>query len=227
MSEFKHEPDIELIEVDNMDFVSANYLQSSRYGDSILIHPLNRDFFPARYAVIKDYVPLVNILNKGIDALSPKDLRYFHQKWLSPVTFFTSYSVLHLSSWIILWSSVLSVISITLIFLGSWLTRQIRQRKAAKTALQNSLAYLWETLFNTIPAPMFVYDPIMNITAANPWFLHEMGDLPRERIIGHSLFSQGFFQPDDEIEIFTQFLSCLSGAPAYFSDCSISVQGQT
>lgn len=243
LSEFEHEPDIELIEVNNMDkaiemvlagaadavldnFVSANYLQSSRYGDSILIHPLNRDFFPARYAVIKDYAPLVNILNKAIDALSPKDLRYFHQKWLSPVTFFTSYSVLHLSSWIILWGSVLSVISITSIFWGSWLTRQIRQRKAAKTALQNSLAY-WETLFNTIPAPMFVCDPIMNITAANPWFLHEMGDLPRERIIGHSLFSQGFFQPDDEVEIFTQFLSCLSGAPAYFSDCSISVQGQT
>lgn len=242
LTEFDHEPDIELIEVENMDkaiemvlsgaadaaldnFVSANYLQSSRYGDSILINSLNRDLLHARYAVVADYAPLVNILNKAIDALSPKDLRYLHQKWLSPVTFFTSYSVLRLSSWIILWGSLLSMISITSIFWGSWLTRQIRKRKAAKNALQNSLAY-WETLFNTIPAPMFVCDPIMNITAANPWFLHEMGDLPRERIIGHSLFSQGFFRPDDEVEIFTQFLSCLSGAPAYFSDCSISIQGQ-
>lgn len=154
-------------------------------------------------------------MNKAIDALSPKDLRYLHQKWLSPVTFFTSYSVLRLSSWIILWGSLLSMISITSIFWGSWLTRQIRKRKAAKNALQNSLAY-WETLFNTIPAPMFVCDPIMNITAANPWFYMRWGDLPRQRIIGHSLFSQGFFRPDDEVEIFTQFLSCLSGAPAYF-----------
>lgn len=55
LTEFDHEPDIELIEVENMDkaiemvlagaadaaldnFVSANYLQSSRYGDSILIN---------------------------------------------------------------------------------------------------------------------------------------------------------------------------------------------
>ncbi|MFS1562384.1 MAG: PAS domain-containing protein [Candidatus Arsenophonus phytopathogenicus] len=71
-------------------------------------------------------------------------------------------------------------------------------------------------MFNTIPAPMFVCDPIMNITAANPWFLHEMGDLPRKRIIGHSLFSQGFFQPDDEERYLPSFSVAYQVLPPIF-----------
>ncbi|OCQ51991.1 Virulence sensor protein BvgS precursor [Photorhabdus australis subsp. thailandensis] len=240
MSVLRQYPDISIVEVDSVtkgidmvlagaadatfdSLISADYLQANRYGSNISIQFLRDSLQPEQYAILPSYPQLVSILNKSIDALPPNELRVLRLKWLSMANI-TPYYDNKISPWLKLWGGALFVIALSSAFWGSYLAHQIRRRKKAENNLQNLLAY-WETLFNNIPTPMFVCDPTMCITAANLYFRREMNQIGSD-VIGRSLFSLCFLNPDDEQDISMIFLHCLEGELAHFSDRSIVVQGQ-
>ncbi|MGS0626820.1 MULTISPECIES: transporter substrate-binding domain-containing protein [Photorhabdus] len=240
MSVLKQYPDISIVEVDSVtkgiemvlagaadatfdSLISADYLQANRYGSNISIQFLRDSLQPEQYAILPSYPQLVSILNKSIDALPPNELRVLRLKWLSMANV-TPYDDNKISPWLKLWGGALFVIALSSAFWGSYLAHQIRRRKKAENNLQNLLAY-WETLFNNIPTPMFVCDPTMCITAANLYFRREMSQAGSD-VIGRSLFSLCFLNPDDEQDISMIFLHCMEGELAHFSDRSIVVQSQ-
>ncbi|MCU5772728.1 transporter substrate-binding domain-containing protein [Erwiniaceae bacterium BAC15a-03b] len=201
---------------------SASYLQSSRYGNRIIVQTLDNALQPERFAVLPAYPQLTSILNKGIASLSPNELRALKIHWFS-VANLTSYNS-QLPPWVMLWGVALLVIAVSSIFWVSYLARQISRRKKAEYRLQELLAY-WEILFNNVPTPMFVCAADMSVTAANQHFCQATG-LRGQEVLGHDLFTLHFLPVADKQEVRGIFLRCLSGDAAHFSDRTLHLQGK-
>lgn len=241
LSTMKQYPDIDVVVVDNMDQAiqmvlagavvatfdnlgSANYQQASRYGNRIAIQMLDGAVQPEVYAVLPNDQQLLDILNKSVEVLPPNELRVLRLRW-DYVATLANYSDDKISPWSLVWVGALFLIALSSILWGSYLAYQIRRRQKAEGRLQDLLNY-WETLFNSMPTPMFVCDPTMRITAVNLYFRRELGQ-PAAAIVGRTLPELCLLSLEDEKELGLFFLRCLAGESAHFSDRSIVIQGQS
>ncbi|MFS2222951.1 transporter substrate-binding domain-containing protein [Pantoea sp. B65] len=201
---------------------SASYLQSSRYGNRIIVQALDNALQPERFAILSSYPQLTSILNKSIASLPPDELRALKIHWFSVANLAVYNSTL--PPWVMLWGVALLVIALSSVFWVSYLARQVARRKKAEDRLQELLAY-WETLFNTVPTPMFVCAPDMTITAVNQHFCQQLG-LAARAMVGSNLFSLHFLSQQDQREVRGIFLRCLSGDQPQFSDRRMELQGK-
>lgn len=200
---------------------SARYLQASRYGDRIIMRPLDNAREPERFAVAASVPPLLTILNKSLASIPPQELRALRSHWFS----LAGLSVTNpgLPPWVKLWGSALLLIALSSVFWGSYLARQVRRRRQTEYRLQELLAYR-ETLFNNVPTPLFVCAPDMTITAANRYFCQAMA-LPLPQVVGRPLFSLQFLLADEQEALRGLFLRCLAGDLPHFVDRQMILQG--
>ncbi|MFY9338171.1 MAG: histidine kinase dimerization/phosphoacceptor domain -containing protein [Methanosarcina flavescens] len=91
-----------------------------------------------------------------------------------------------------------------LIRINERLTEEIAGRKQVEKALQNNVYFL-ETFLDAIPSPVFYRNLEGIYQGCNERFAREMLGLPKEKVIGHSMFEFRKQFSDKTIEVFTYY----------------------
>lgn len=147
--------------------LASPYLQGQYAGQLKVINNINeRSFIPVTFAVNKENQILLNIINKALSVIPPSKMVEIEKKWMS-----TSYQTGVQTQKVVLWISIISVVSLLIIGVVFYWNRklqgEVQQRVEAETELKRRVQFE-RSLLNAIPFPIVVKDIDGNIVTTNP-----------------------------------------------------------
>ena len=163
--------------------------------------------------VNKEYPELVKIVNRVIDSISEPQHQAIYRKWLEmPVPELSKSFIPHLTPFIIIHALVIILLIAFLFFWVRRLHSEISHRKRVEAKMKDNLMIL-ETMFDTIPGPVFYVGINGEFLGGNRAFCDEIIGISREKMLGMKLNDILASQNADKITFFQRKTSELIQSP--------------
>ncbi|EPF0317222.1 ATP-binding protein [Enterobacter chuandaensis] len=124
-----------------------------------------------------------------------------------------------------LFDSLFIVSTILSLFLIAFLLSEILRRRRAERGLRDALVY-WQTLLNSVPAPLLVCNPAGKITHCNETLLASL-HLAHEQVVGRMLEEFMALNPMSPPLEHQEWVNTISTLSPHFSDRSLIIQGES
>lgn len=164
---------------------------------------------------------LLQRVNQTIDSLPPGMAASVVTRWLLSAALDDVYPDSDTDSGIL--DSLVVISGIVSLFLIAFLLSEILRRRRAERGLLDALTY-WQTLLNSVPAPLLVCNPLGEITHCNQAFLNSL-QLESEQVIGMSLEKLMQRNPITPPVGHQEWITTISTMKPQFTDRTIVIQG--
>jgi len=139
------------------------------------------------FGVRKDWPEFAKIINKIIETIPESKQQQIYRKWLdAPVPEPHKSVIPRLSSFVIIHASSVVLFISFLFFWVRRLRREIIHRKSAENRMKDNLTIL-ETMFDTIPGPVFYVGINGEFLGANRAFCDDIVGVPKEKLSGQKI----------------------------------------
>lgn len=193
------------------DLTAITYLRRKLRLDNIKIVGITHYEIEFCFGVRKDWPELASIIDKALKSMPP---RYQH----SIQRYWTFVRVERMPDWSLVWKIGGAIGGASLLMLvvfvlwGRRLGREIIERKKAETLMRNSIQLL-ETLFDTIPGPVYYVGINGDFLGCNRAFREEIVGMDRKEMTGKSFYEIMRALNADKVSFFQHKTSALIQNP--------------